>query len=251
MGKVISIAGKGGVGKTTIAALFILELGSRQMPVLAVDADPNFNLGERLGVHVSTTIGSLREELMKAKDDLPAGVSKQEIIDYQIKMALQEEECFDLLTMGRQEGPGCYCYINSVLRSFTDALAEKYPYVVIDNEAGLEHLSRRTTVRSDWLFVVSDPSIPALKAAGRIARLSDEMQLKIGRKILLINRTSGQISDELLAIPEYSFDATYGIREDPALDPRVSGTTDIRSLDPDSPAVMDLREMVRIEIYRS
>lgn len=248
LGKIISIAGKGGVGKTTIAGIIVLELCRWSGTVLAIDADPNYNLGERLGVRVSTTIGSVREQLMKSKDELPAGVSKQELIDYQMRLALQEEECFDLLTMGRQEGPGCYCYINSVLRSFTDALSSKYEYVVIDNEAGLEHLSRRTTIGSDFLLVISDPSVVALKAAGRIARLSNEMELKVKRKVLIINRTNENLDRELLDIPGYSFDAAYRIRNDPLLEPR-SGEVSLRaSLTQDSLAVSDLRAMINAEI---
>ena len=250
MGKVISIAGKGGVGKTTIAGLFVLELCKRGSPVLAIDADPNFNLGERLGVVVSTTIGSLREQLMKSKDELPAGVSKQELVDYQMRLALQEEECFDLLTMGRQEGPGCYCYINSILRSFTDALASKYAYVIIDNEAGLEHLSRRTTIGSDLLLVISDSSAAALKAAGRIARLSDEMELKVKRKILIVNRLDEKTGQGIMQIPEYSFDAVHNVRKDPSLEPRTGDLSLSASPIQNSPAAADVRAIINAELGR-
>lgn len=250
MGKVISIAGKGGVGKTTVAAMIVLELCKRGSPVLAIDADPNYNLGERLGVAVSTTIGSLREQLMRSKDELPAGISKQELVDYQMRLALQEEDCFDILTMGRQEGPGCYCYINSVLRSFTDALASKYAYVVIDNEAGLEHLSRRTTIGSDLLLVISDSSTTALRAAGRIARLSDEMELKIKRKVLVINRLDEKVGQEMLRIPEYSFDAVHSIRNDSSLEPKAGAASLSTSLNQNSPASADVRAIMNAEIAR-
>jgi len=244
------VAGKGGVGKTTIAAIIVLELCKKKNPILAVDADPNYNLGDRLGVTVENTIGALREYLMKAKDELPAGVSKHEIVDYQMRMALQEEECFDLLTMGRQEGPGCYCYINSVLRTFTDALASKYESVVIDNEAGLEHLSRRTTIASDILVVVADPSSVALKAAGRIARLSDEMELKVKRKILIVNRRDEKPNERMLSVPEYSFDASYNVCIDRSLETLSAEGHSLIALRPESLARTDVRAIVEAETGR-
>jgi CO dehydrogenase maturation factor len=217
LGITISVAGKGGVGKTTISALIVRELCKKRKPVLAIDADPNYNLGDHLGIKVTRTIGSLREEIMKTKDSLPSGVSKQELVEYQVRMALQEGDAFDLLTMGRQEGAGCYCFINSVLRGFIDAVASKYDYIVIDNEAGLEHLSRRTTIKSDLLLIVCDPSKVSIEAAGRIARLADEMELKVGRKVLIVNRSESELDQQQLSCASYKFDAVHRIRSDGSL----------------------------------
>jgi CO dehydrogenase maturation factor len=184
----IAVAGKGGVGKTTFSALAIRHLHQVTGDVvLAVDADPNANLHAKLGVTPGKTIGDIREELLAEADKLPAGVSKQEHVDYQIRLALTEGGGFDLLTMGRQEGPGCYCYVNNILRTFVDSLSEKYQSIVIDNEAGMEHLSRRTTRASDVLFIVSDASKAALDSAVRIALLAREMKLDIGRTALVRN----------------------------------------------------------------
>ncbi|HIE03242.1 MAG TPA: carbon monoxide dehydrogenase [Candidatus Latescibacteria bacterium] len=187
---VIAISGKGGTGKTTVAALIIREL-TADGPVLAVDADPNSNLGEQLGMEVEGTIGDIREEVL---EELPPGMTKDRYLELRIQETLTEGKGVDLLTMGRPEGPGCYCYVNHLLRGFLDRLARNYGHVVIDNEAGMEHLSRRTTRDVDWLLVVSDPSVASLKAALRIRELSEKLKLGIRKKGLVLNRTDGELS---------------------------------------------------------
>lgn len=210
-----AVAGKGGVGKTTFAALAIRHINSTTGEVvLAVDADPNANLHAKLGVSIGRTIGDLREELLEKVDELPAGVSKQEHVEYQVRLALTEGDGFDLLTMGRQEGPGCYCYINNILRTFVDSLSDKYDHVVMDNEAGMEHLSRRTTRAVDVLFVVSDASKASLDAAVRIAALAREMDLKIGRMALVRNMAAPDTDD--IATPD-GYDAAYRVRDSSAI----------------------------------
>jgi CO dehydrogenase maturation factor len=211
----MAVAGKGGVGKTTFSALAIRHLYEiAGEAILAVDADPNANLHAKLGVTPTRTIGDIREELLKEVDKLPAGVSKQEHVDYQVRLALTEGEGFDLLTMGRPEGAGCYCYVNNILRTFVDSLSERYRFIVIDNEAGLEHLSRRTTRASDVLFVVSDASKAALEAADRIAALAREMDLEIRRTVLVRNMTRpGSDMKE----SHDGFDAVYSVRESAAI----------------------------------
>ncbi len=194
----MAVAGKGGVGKSTISALMVRELARRSGKiVLAVDADPNSNLGDKLGVKVERTIGDLREDLLKRSDEIAAGGSKHEAVIYQLRLAMVEGKDFDLVTMGRSEGRGCYCYINNLLRTFLDEVMDDYPYVVIDNEAGMEHLSRRTCQRMDVLLVVSDATKVGLDTAGRILALAKEMELEVGSFVLAINRTRPIGSDQL------------------------------------------------------
>jgi CO dehydrogenase maturation factor len=187
----IALSGKGGVGKTSIASLAVKHLLSRKDgPVFAVDADPNSNFADQLGVAEYGTVGDLREELLKAKDSLPAGMSKADFIGYRIQEIIVESTGFDLLNMGRPEGPGCYCYVNSLLREFLDSRGRNYRYTVVDNEAGMEHLSRRTTRDVDALLVVSDLTPVSLAAAFRIGALARSLDLKIRRVGLLLNRVS-------------------------------------------------------------
>ena len=199
MAYVIAFAGKGGTGKTTIAALTIRYLiEKKQKPVLAVDADSNSCLNEALGVSVHSTIGALREEsldVIRSGVERPGGMSMEQLFDYQVQQAVVETKGFDLLVMGRPEGPGCYCAANNIIRKYTDKLSEKYPYVVIDNEAGMEHLSRRTTHKVDLMLVISDPSQKGVNTAKRINSLIDELSLEIDRRVLVINRTSDSGSD--------------------------------------------------------
>ena len=229
----MAVAGKGGVGKTTFSALAIRHLHRvTNEVVLAVDADPNANLHAKLGIPPGRTIGDIREELLVEADQLPAGVSKQEHVDYQIRLALAEGDGFDLLTMGRQEGPGCYCYVNNILRTFVDSLSEKYTFIVIDNEAGMEHLSRRTTRASDVLFVVSDASKAALDSAARIAALAREMDLDIKRMVLVKNMTAPDSEDG--DKPE-GFDAAYAVRTSSTIrsgSMKSESVTGIAELDP-------------------
>lgn len=188
------MAGKGGVGKSTIAALLVRALHERSgQVVMAVDADPNSNLGEKLGLIVEHTIGELREELLKNVDSVPAGQSKQEYIEYQMRLAMVEGDGVDLLTMGRQEGPGCYCYINNILRTFLDMAMDGYEHIVIDNEAGMEHLSRRTTRHMDHLLVVSDNTKVGAETAARIMQLASEMRIEVGSSTLILNRVQDDV----------------------------------------------------------
>ncbi len=238
----IAVAGKGGVGKTTFSSLAIRHLHQATGDVvLAVDADPNANLHAKLGVTPGRTIGDIREELLAEADKLPAGVSKQEHVDYQIRLALTEGDGFDLLTMGRQEGPGCYCYVNNILRTFVDSLSEKYQFIVIDNEAGMEHLSRRTTRASDVLFIVSDASKAALESASRIASLAGEMDLEIGR-IALVRNMVAPSSAGLDRLD--GFDAVYSVRNSAAIRSGSVGSESLLEIPEHDPAYQDITKAV-------
>ena len=196
----IAVAGKGGVGKTTLAALTIKYLAEAgQGATLAIDADPSSNLNMVLGLDLDWTVGDIREGLLtKVKESvtapgaamggLPGGVSKREYLDYEVRSSLSEGIDFDLIAMGRSEGPGCYCAVNHNLREVIDAIGGSYRYVVIDNEAGMEHLSRRTTRDVQHLLIVSDPTQRGIVAAGRIAGFRRDLDVHIENAHLILNR---------------------------------------------------------------
>ncbi|MGB3903913.1 MAG: AAA family ATPase [Anaerolineae bacterium] len=191
MGKIIAVAGKGGTGKTMVSALLIKHLiDDNRGSVLAVDADPSTNLDLTLGTTTEETVGDIREETSQqvSSGTFMPGISKPEYLELRIYQALVEEKGFDLLAMGRPEGPGCYCAANNMLRASIDRLSKSYDYVVIDNEAGLEHLSRRTTQNVDLLLIVSDPTIRGLATAERVAHLIEELKTQVGHIRLIVNR---------------------------------------------------------------
>jgi CO dehydrogenase maturation factor len=193
----IAVSGKGGTGKTTLAGMilrYLLDKG--KTPILAVDADSNANLNEVLGVEVRATIGEARELMKK---DVPTGMTKDIWFEYKIQESLTEAKGFDLITMGRPEGPGCYCAANTLARKCLDLLTGNYRYIVIDNEAGMEHFSRLTTRDVDLLFIVSDPSRRGLLTAVRIRDLIHELDLRIAREALIINRVQGELDPEVVA----------------------------------------------------
>lgn len=197
MGYIIAMAGKGGTGKTTIAALIVRMLQDKKPgSILAVDADPNSNLGEVLGLEVKETIGKILDEVATHPESVPAGMGKDAFIEYRVQTLLAEGDGFDLLSMGKPEGPGCYCYVNNVLRNVMDKFIKEYDYIVIDNAAGLEHLSRRTTRAAGDLIVVSDAGKVGLKSARRINELADELGLKITRRFLIVNRHDSPLEPE-------------------------------------------------------
>jgi len=197
MAFVIALAGKGGTGKTTIAALIVRLLKEKKAgSVLAVDADPNSNLHEALGVPLAHTIGQILDEVAQHPEKVPAGMPKDRFLEYEVQTAIAEGEGFDLLSMGRPEGPGCYCYVNNCLRNIMAKLIKDYDFVVIDNEAGLEHLSRRTTRSADRLVLVSDPTIVGLKAAKRIYELAEELKIERGKDLLVLNRADKRTAAE-------------------------------------------------------
>jgi CO dehydrogenase maturation factor len=184
----IAVTGKGGVGKTTISALIIQWLvATDRTPVLGVDADSNANLNEALGISYTASVGGIREDARKIAKEL-VGLSKQEFLDLHVQEALVEEDGYDLIVMGRPEGPGCYCYANNVLRDVIQRLADNYQYIVVDSEAGLEHLSRRTVLSVDHLLIVSDCSVRGVRTAGRIADLAREMGTPVKQRGLIVNR---------------------------------------------------------------
>ncbi|MDX1436429.1 MAG: AAA family ATPase [Anaerolineales bacterium] len=205
----IALAGKGGVGKTTIAALLIRYLASEHThAVLAIDADPSSNLNMALGLDLEWTVGEIREGMLSqvkesltaggaAMGTLPGGLSKREYLDFQVRTSVSEGERVDLIAMGRSEGPGCYCAVNHNLREVIDSLSKNYRFVVIDNEAGMEHLSRRTTRDVQHLLIVSDPSMRGIVAAERIAGFRNELDIHIENAYLILNRFNGEMPGPL------------------------------------------------------
>jgi CO dehydrogenase maturation factor len=217
----IAITGKGGVGKTTVAGLLVHRLiAANRRPVLAVDADPNTCLDGVLGVQLRQTIGSAREEAKIIAGKAPEpGVSKQQLLELKLEESLIEATGFDYLAMGRPEGPGCYCFANSVLRTAVEKIAHQYPWIVIDNEAGLENLSRRLSQKVDLLLLVADPSKRGLETLRRLYALAREMDVNYGRLVLVLNRLrQDALPPEMEAIQrETGASAVLALPEDDAV----------------------------------
>lgn len=201
MAHVIAVAGKGGVGKTTLCGMLIQYLCEQgKGPVLAVDADANSNLNEVLGVKVDTTLGDVREEIARAEmskeNPIPAGVSKADYAEMRFEDALIEDDDFDLLVMGRTQGKGCYCFVNGLLQSQLAKYQNNYPYFVVDNEAGMEHISRGVLPSMQTAILVSDCSRRGVQAVGRIAKLIEECDMHPRQIGLIINRAPGGVLNE-------------------------------------------------------
>jgi CO dehydrogenase maturation factor len=196
----IAVAGKGGVGKTTVAGLLVRYLVEKSLvPVLAVDADANSNLNEVLGLDLDATLGDAREEMRSGQSQ---GMTKNLFIEMRVNQCLMESKGFDLIAMGRPEGPGCYCAANHLLTECMDRLADNYKYLVVDNEAGMEHISRVTTQAVDLLLVVSDPSKRSLTAAGRVQQLANDMKILKGPCWLILSMVRGEPAPALLKTAE-------------------------------------------------
>jgi len=188
------VAGKGGTGKTSIASLIIRYLlGNGLVPLLAIDADPNANLGESLGLEIKHTIGTILNDFQKQKEKISPGMTKENYLEYRMNDTLVESKNLDLLPMGLTDGPGCYCYPNVVLKKFIDKLSDNYACTVMDNEAGMEHLSRRTTQNIDELLLISDHSVKGIRTLARIKELVSSLKLEVKRQWVLVNFTPGEL----------------------------------------------------------
>ncbi len=195
----VAMAGKGGTGKTTLAGLLVKYLvHSQKTPVLAVDADSNANLNEVLGVQVEETLGEARENMKKGQ--VPSGMTKDIFMEMKLEQAVVEADGYDLVVMGQPEGAGCYCAANTLLTNFLDRMQGNYPYIVMDNEAGMEHISRLTTKNVDVLLVVSDTSRRGIQAATRINKLAGELNIGIGRSYAIINQVKEALPEAMLAV---------------------------------------------------
>jgi CO dehydrogenase maturation factor len=229
MSTLIAVTGKGGVGKTTFSSLLVGRLAANGgSPVLAVDADPNSCLDAALGVKAANTVGRVREDVRnEVNAGLGAGISKQDLLRIRIAESLVEADGFDLIAMGRPEGAGCYCYANNVLKAVIAEISQGYPYVVLDNEAGLENLSRRIVQKVDLLALVSDPSNAGLETLRRLHALAGEMKIEYKRLVLVVNRVRGSRpakaeeiraatgADEVLYLPDDEAAAGLAERGEP------------------------------------
>ena len=203
MGKTIAVAGKGGTGKTSLTGLLINYLATEKSgKVIAVDADANANLNEVLGEKIDITLGAIKEDVNRRERDgnsFPGGMTKAQYMKYRLSTAISEGDGYDLLVMGRSEGTGCYCYVNGILREQLDTISNSYDYLVIDNEAGMEHLSRGTSKSVDVLLLVSDCSRRSIQAVARIRDLALELKLKIGDLYLIVNKAPNcQLNDGIM-----------------------------------------------------
>lgn len=244
-GNVIALTGKGGVGKTTVAALIVRYLKlNADGPILAIDADPDSNLGDILGIKVESTVGDLREETLKEIKNFPPGMSKDAYIEAGLHQVIVENEKVDLLAMGRPEGPGCYCFVNNLLRKFTDDVLPSYEWIVMDNEAGLEHLSRRTATKIDHLIVVVSENPLSVDCAVRIDELVSDLGREIRNKGFLLNGVresrAASIRQKLAGL---SLKDLGAIPQDEALDEAVFQGKPLFELE-ETPAVAELAKVM-------
>jgi CO dehydrogenase maturation factor len=212
----IAVAGKGGTGKTSIASLVIRYLKKNGLvPILAIDADANANLGDSLGLNINQTVGSIIASFNDEKIKIPAGMSKEAYIEVRLNEIVVESKGLDLITMGRGEGPDCYCYPNSILRKFADSMMDNYAYVVMDNEAGMEHLSRRTTQNIDLLLIISDHSVKGIRTLARIRDLVKELRLVVKKQVMVINSAPAGLAPMVKEeINRLAIDSPYVIPRD-------------------------------------
>ena len=251
MGHVIAVSGKGGVGKTTLCGLLIQYLcESGKRPVLAVDADANANLNEVLGVEPEVTLGELREEIERAGIDpryqIPSGMTKQAYLEMRLSDAIAEEDDYDLMVMGRTQGQGCYCFVNGLVQTQVQKLQSHYPYIVVDNEAGMEHISRGVLPSVDTILLVSDCSKRSIQAVGRIAQLIKDLDIKAKQVKLIVNRVpGGELSDVVLnEIDKEGLDLIGVIPQDQGVFEYDSEGKALCDLPEDSPVKTALREIV-------
>lgn len=248
----IALAGKGGTGKTTVASLVIKTLIAQGADnILAIDADPSANLNLALGLPLEQTIGDIREEMLEQVNPMNGslngrpGMNKFDYLDYEIEYALVEGNHVDLLAMGRPEGPGCYCAVNHILRDIIDRLGRSYDYVIIDNEAGMEHLSRRTTRDVDVLYVVTDPTVRGVVAANRIADMRDELDINIKNAYLIVNRVAGELTPALqAAVDQVGIPLAGIIPADPQVTSMDANGQALVNLPPDSVIVQAIEAIV-------
>jgi len=243
----IAVAGKGGTGKTTFCSMLIRALREKGIrPILAVDADPNSTLADALGVEEGRPLAEIREQGSSDEGSPASGVGRARAIEDEIHRAITEAEGFDLVTMGRGEGPRCYCYVNNLLRLSLDTLGKSYDALILDNEAGMEHLSRRTTNDVDFLIAVANPSLPSLRAVTRIMQLSRELPINIHHRMMLVNRVA---PDSPLEVVEKELGPVEAERlpdvpNDENVERAGAVGQDVFSLDDQNPALLAVRAIV-------
>ena len=250
MGKTIAVAGKGGTGKTSLTGLLINYLATEKSgKVIAVDADANANLNEVLGEKIDITLGAIKEDVNRRERDgnsFPGGMTKAQYMKYRLSTAISEGDGYDLLVMGRSEGTGCYCYVNGILREQLDTISNSYDYLVIDNEAGMEHLSRGTSKSVDVLLLVSDCSRRSIQAVARIRDLALELKLKIGDLYLIVNKApNGQLNDGIMEeINKYNLNLLGVVPMDDNIYEYDSNGKPLVDLPIDSPSKKTFREIL-------
>ncbi len=250
MSRLIAVAGKGGVGKTTVAALLVMRLLQRgRGPVLAVDADPNTCLDSALGIDVVKTVGGVREDARKfTQEQKVRGMDKKRFLELRIAESLIESDDFDLIAMGRSEGPGCYCYANNVLKAVLNTMVSKYPYVILDNEAGMENLSRRIVNKVSLLVIVTDPTTRGFETVRRLHKLSGEMEIAYDKLAIVVNRLRRKelpsAADELRRAT--GADLIVGLPEDEDIFAISEQSGNLRHLSPDNPVLTGLDRVIEI-----
>ena len=245
----IAVAGKGGIGKTTLCALLVRSLREQGLrPILAVDADPNSNLAEALGVEPGKALADIREQGSAPEGSPASGIGRVRAIADEIQRAIAEADGFDLITMGRPEGPRCYCAVNNLLRNSLDGLSHNYRAVVVDNEAGMEHLSRRTTNDVDDLVVIMNPTLPSLRAARRILALAAELPVRIGRRMVLVNRVGPQGVEEPIdrEVAQLVAERLPEVPQDDRVEQAGAAGESVFALSAQTPALVAMNEIVEV-----
>ncbi|MBM4241512.1 MAG: ATP-binding protein [Euryarchaeota archaeon] len=250
---IVAVSGKGGTGKTLVASLIIRNLLDKDLDILAIDADPDSNLPEALGAKAEKTVGDVREELKRetGKGEIPYEMGKWDVLEYKIMEAVVETSKFDMLVMGRPEGSGCYCAVNNMLRKIIETLSNNYDVIVVDTEAGLEHLSRRTTQNVDIMLIVTDTSKRGILTAQRIKELSDELDIKFKEMYFILNRANPKKKEELLRkIEDTGLNIIGTINEDENVTEYDIEGKPLIELPENSSSVLNVSEIVNKILYK-